>query len=147
MRSLGVYIDECACKPGQDAVETIFGLHNPVGTALGLNFELGTQFVSSQTGYVTALRFFRRILDQSSTATPRNLTLWDNLGNILARTTIIPVTIGWQLAPIAPVMIVAGTPYVVSYSNVHNTLNQIFLYGTNDLPQVGDPDGILTGLQ
>ena len=75
--------------------------------------ELGTRFVPSQAGTVTAVKFYK---GTGNTGTHVG-SLWDANGNRLAQVTFTDETAtGWQTATFAsPVAVTAGATYVVSY--------------------------------
>ena len=76
-------------------------------------WEAGTQFSSSATGFVKALRFWRAPGESGN----NTLRLWTDTGVQLASATIVDNgsgASGWQEAAIAPVEIQAGVRYRVS---------------------------------
>ncbi len=97
-----------------DGSSTIYTNQTPSSTGTGAS-ERGTSFHSSQSGYITALRFYK-----SDTATSHTMRLWgtDPLAPALAIVTISSETSsGWQEADLpVSVPITAGTVYRVSYS-------------------------------
>ena len=75
--------------------------------------QLGLTFISSVSGYVTGLRYYK-----SSRNTGQHLGyLWTSTGALLASVTFTNESaLGWQQANFAtPVTIEANTPYIVSY--------------------------------
>jgi RHS repeat-associated protein len=97
-----------------DGSSTIYTIQTPSGSGTGAS-ERGTSFHSSQSGYITALRFYK-----SDTATSHTMRLWgtDPLAPALATLTISNESVGgWQEADLpVSVPITAGTVYRVSYS-------------------------------
>ncbi|MFV0429702.1 MAG: DUF4082 domain-containing protein [Arachnia sp.] len=79
--------------------------------------ELGTRFRSSTAGTVTALRFHKA----PGSVGPHTGHLWDASGGLLATVNFADTTrSGWQEAALAaPVELVAGQDYVVSYYCPH----------------------------
>jgi len=75
--------------------------------------EVGMKFVSSASGYVTAIRFYK---GTGNTGTHVG-HLWSASGTLLATVTFTgETTTGWQTATLSnPVAISANTTYVVSY--------------------------------
>ncbi len=76
--------------------------------------EVGMQFTSSVSGYVTGVRFFKALNDTGTHVGH----LWSPKGKLLAAVTFTDETkSGWQLAYFpSPVAVVAKTPYVISYN-------------------------------
>ena len=75
--------------------------------------QLGLTFISSVSGYVTGLRYYK-----SSTNTGQHLGyLWSSTGNLLASVTFTNESAsGWQQANFpTPIAINANIPYIVSY--------------------------------
>ena len=75
--------------------------------------QLGLTFISSVSGYVTGLRYYK-----SSTNTGQHLGyLWSSTGNLLASVTFTNESAsGWQQANFpTPIAIDANIPYIVSY--------------------------------
>jgi hypothetical protein len=75
--------------------------------------QLGLTFISSVSGYVTGLRYYK-----SSTNTGRHLGyLWSSTGDLLASVTFTNESAsGWQQANFpTPVVVDANIPYLVSY--------------------------------
>jgi hypothetical protein len=80
--------------------------------------ELGVKFQASTTGVITAIRFYKD---------PQNIgthvaDLWSSTGTLLATATFTNETAsGWEQANLSqPVLISAGTTYVVSYHTSGN---------------------------
>jgi hypothetical protein len=91
--------------------------------------EVGVKFQSSQSGWITAIRFYKG----STNVGNHVVSLWNAAGTLLARA---PVTgesaSGWQEAQLdAPAQVSAGTTYVASYyaPSGHYALNLNF-FGT-----------------
>ena len=118
--------------------------------------ELGVKFSSSVSGNITGIRFYKGPLNTG----PHVADLWSATGNLLATATFTNETAsGWQQVNFStPVVITAGTTYVVSYhtngyysydANYFNTAytngsltalasgtsggNGVFAYGSSDL--------------
>jgi hypothetical protein len=85
--------------------------------------ELGTVFSASKSGQITDLKYFRDSADANDTDT-RAMRLWRvSDGALLASTSVTSTAgqSGWQNAKLnAPVTIVAGQQYVVSYQTADN---------------------------
>ncbi len=79
--------------------------------------ELGVQFKSAQSGYVSAIRFYR----SAPNTGPHTGTLWSPSGQALSRVTFAAsTTVGWQQANLSsPVKIVKGSVYTASYRAPH----------------------------
>ncbi|TCO65143.1 DUF4082 domain-containing protein [Actinocrispum wychmicini] len=79
------------------------------------NYEMGVRFTTSVNGFVTGVKFYK---GTGNTGTHTG-TLWTNTGGPLATGTFTGETAtGWQTLTFAtPVAVVAGQPYVVSYTN------------------------------
>jgi regulation of enolase protein 1 (concanavalin A-like superfamily) len=75
--------------------------------------EVGTRFRSDQSGFITAIRFYKG----TQNVGPFVGNLWTESGTLLGSATFSNVsTTGWQEATLAtPVSITANTNYVVSY--------------------------------
>ncbi|MGB8167451.1 MAG: DUF4082 domain-containing protein [Chthoniobacteraceae bacterium] len=90
----------------------------PVGTGDDGDYELGMKFRASQSGAITAIRYYRPSLE-TGTHTGR---LWSAAGALLATVTFTgESSSGWQTATLdTPVQIDADTTYVVSANcNTH----------------------------
>jgi hypothetical protein len=76
--------------------------------------ELGLRFVPQADGVVTGVRFYKG----EGNSGPHTGSLWSDGGNLLARVDFTAETpTGWQTARFPePVAVVAGRPYVVSYT-------------------------------
>src|ERR1022692_4264879 len=76
--------------------------------------EVGMQFTSNVSGYVTGVRFFKALNDTGTHVGH----LWSPKGKLLAAVTFTDETkSGWQLAYFpSPVAVVAKTTYVISYN-------------------------------
>jgi hypothetical protein len=98
---------------------TIFTNQAPAANVTGNSYELGTQFASSQSGNVAALRFWK-FSGESGSHTGH---LWTDTGTLLASAVFTSESSsGWQEQALAnPVAIVPGVNYRVSY-NVNGTL-------------------------
>jgi hypothetical protein len=87
--------------------------------------ELGTQFIPSADGKVTAIRFFK---GAETNAGPHTGALWDSDGNLLAQIEFRSESAsGWQEAKLEePVKLKAGETYIVSYHAPlgHYSVNQ-----------------------
>jgi formylglycine-generating enzyme required for sulfatase activity len=77
------------------------------------SYEFGVKFLSSKSGKVSAVRFYRGAPD----AAGYTVSLWTNTGALLATGSGTDGTIpGWQeISLSSPVSITAGTTYVASY--------------------------------
>jgi Ca2+-binding RTX toxin-like protein len=110
-----------------DAVtaSTLFGqggVPAQIVTADAGDYELGLRFQATQSGVVSALRYFRGAEDAFDTDT-RTLNLWDASGSKIASVTVTSpqYASGWQVATLAtPVALTANTTYVVSYGTTQN---------------------------
>ena len=95
---------------------SLFGSDTPTDTAVGADdvpLEVGTSFTPSTSGKVTAIKFYKSA-GQTGTQTGH---LWTSSGVLLATANFTGETAsGWQTATLAsPVVLTAGTTYVVSY--------------------------------
>ncbi len=74
---------------------------------------LGVQFVSSQSGTITAIRYYKGASDTGT----HTGSLWTSTGTLLASATFTNETAsGWQTVTFSsPVTVAAGTTYVASY--------------------------------
>jgi len=78
------------------------------------NYELGTVFMSSVAGEVTALRVYVGPVEAVNPGTITG-TLWDSAGNVLGSATYGSIVLGWNEVILStPVSIAASTTYVVS---------------------------------
>jgi hypothetical protein len=86
------------------------------------DYELGVKFQSSQTGQITALQYFRGVVDANDTDI-RTLNLWESDGDLLASVTVtseVDAT-GWQVGALdTPVILQANTTYIASYGTTQN---------------------------
>ncbi|MFZ4519923.1 MAG: DUF4082 domain-containing protein, partial [Microthrixaceae bacterium] len=94
---------------------TMFGTTSPSTSAAAdtRSVELGTRFTVSESGSVTAIRFYKR----RATNGPFTGALWDQRGTKLASVNFTSTTSsGWQQANLTtPVLVSPGQNYVVSY--------------------------------
>lgn len=105
------------------------------------DYELGTRFTASSHGQIGTLRYWRGVEDADDTDI-RTLNLWDASGVLLTSVTVgsAPGQIGWQVGTLAaPVQILAGQTYTVSYGTVQNYAVSSNYFAS---PHSG-PDGIL----
>ena len=104
--------------------------------------EVGMQFTSSISGYLTGLRFFK-----AATNTGTHVgNLWSATGTLLARVTFTDETpSGWQVAYFpSPIAITANTTYVISYHapQGHTAAdNGAFITSMGNLPLQALADG------
>ena len=106
------------------------------------DYELGMRFTANAAGIVTELRYFRGAADAGDTDT-RVLNLWNASGGKLGSVTVTSAAgkSGWQIGTLsAPIAIVAGETYVVSYGTTQN-----YAVSSNyfNVAHSG-PDGVLT---
>ena len=112
----GTWTFTTAAAPPSSGVFTLHGQTTPtidsVNDGTG-GIELGTAFTVSQSGSVTAIRFYK---GSGNTGTHTG-TLWSAAGARLATVTFTGETAsGWQTASLAtPVALTPGQGYVVSY--------------------------------
>lgn len=104
--------------------------------------EVGMQFASNISGYITGLRLFKA---PNNTGTHVG-HLWSLKGKLLATVTFTNETAsGWQLAYFpSPVAIVAKTPYVISYNAPNGNYaadNGLFTSALSNPPLLGLADG------
>ena len=94
-------------------VASMFNNGTPASTTAGVAVTLGMQFQSSVAGFVTAIRFYKQVLDTGTHIG----SLWDSTGRLLGQVTFANESAtGWQIAQLsAPVAIQAATNYVISY--------------------------------
>jgi hypothetical protein len=117
---------------------TIFTNQAPAANSTGNSYELGTQFASSQSGNVAALRFWKSSGESGS----HTGHLWTDTGTLLAWAVFTSESSsGWQEQALAnPVAIVPGVNYRVSYN-----VNAAFGYTADGLSTpISNPP--LTGL-
>jgi len=95
---------------------SMYGATTPVVTSTddASAVELGLRFTSSQSGYVTGVRFYKGAANVGTHVG----TLWSASGTALASVTFTgETTSGWQAASFgSAVPVTAGTTYVVSYT-------------------------------
>ena len=106
------------------------------------DYELGMRFTASAAGSITELRYFRGAADANDTDT-RVLNLWNAAGVLLGSVTVssTPGESGWQVGALsAPIAIVAGETYVVSYGTTQNYAATANYFNTAH----SGPDGVLT---
>jgi hypothetical protein len=98
----------CPCSIWQDGTPT-----GSIDTSDSSAVNLGVQFQSTTSGYVTGVRFYK---ESDNTGTHVG-SLWSSTGTLLASGTFTSETAsGWQeLDFSSPVAITAGTTYVASY--------------------------------
>ena len=109
---------------------TIFSPSDAPGVQLdydGQSIEVGTKFRSTQSGYITALRFYKGA-GNSGTHIGH---LWSSDGTMLAEATFINESpSGWQQVNLSnPIAITANTTYIVSYfssSGYYSSSNPYF---------------------
>jgi hypothetical protein len=104
--------------------------------------EVGMQFTSNVSGYVTGVRFFKASTNKGTHVG----NLWTSTGTNLARVTFTNETAsGWQVAYFpSPVAITANTTYVISYHapQGHNAAdNGSFTTAVSQLPIQALADG------
>ena len=94
---------------------TILTTQTPTAIAVGGGYENATRFTSSQSGYITALRFYK----VTGETGPHTLRLWSDTGTLLASvTTSNESASGWQEKSLSPpVAITANVNYRVSYTD------------------------------
>ena len=120
------------------AQPTTISLFNPQAPVTGTlsndnaSVELGVKFQSSQTGTITALRYYRASGDAGDTDV-RQGHLWSSTGTLLATVTMTssPGASGWQVGALMnPVPITPSTTYIASYHTENNYLEQINFFTT-----------------
>ena len=104
--------------------------------------EVGMQFITSMSGYVTGVRFFKS-LNNTGTHVGH---LWDTKGNLLASVAFTDETpSGWQAAYFpSPVAVEAHAAYVISYNAPNGNYaadSGSFTNALSSPPLVGLPDG------
>lgn len=106
--------------------------------------ELGMKFVPSVNGDVTGLRFYKGPLNTGTHVG----TLWDSIGNILARVTFVGETAsGWQVMTFAaPYAVTANTTYIISYhcAGNYSASSSFFATSTSNGPLTA-PDSASVG--
>ena len=117
------------------------------------SLKLGLEFTVSVGGVITALQYYRVGDDAGDTYT-RTLTLWESDGDFVISIPLVSGAgaVGWQFANLpAPVPVVSGETYVVSYSWIND--GDDFYGATTNLspgvtgpqfPAVSSPDAYLT---
>lgn len=98
---------------------SLYNQQNPAGSTTYLdssvnNSEFGTKIVAQETGYITALRFYKSIYTPDTT---HDGNIWDANGNNLASVTFTNESgYGWQEASlVTPLHVTRGQVYVISY--------------------------------
>lgn len=98
---------------------TLYNRQNPAGSTTYLdstvnNSELGTKIVPQESGYITALRFYKSIITPDTT---HDGNIWDSNGNNLATVSFTNESeYGWQEATLTtPLYVRRGQVYVISY--------------------------------
>ena len=99
--------------PGPGSV-TILTTQTPTDTTAAAGYEIANRFISSQSGYITALRFYKVAGEPG----PHTLRLWSDAGTLLAAVTTRNETAsGWQEQSLSPpVAISANANYRVSFT-------------------------------
>lgn len=120
------------------------------GTSDPTNYELGTKFVASQDGSITALRYYRGVVDADDTDS-RTLRLWDASGGVLGSVAVTstPSQTGWQVGSLTTsISITAGQTYIVSYGYVFDngdgSVESYAATGNYFATSHTSPDGVLT---
>ncbi|MGE0025278.1 MAG: N,N-dimethylformamidase beta subunit family domain-containing protein, partial [Hyphomicrobium sp.] len=120
----------------------------------GAEIELGMRFTADQSGQITQLKYLRGAADANDTDV-RQGHLWGPNGTLLATVTFTSAAgqSGWQVATLsAPVSILAGLEYVVSYRTQNNYMatdgfftpaNEVAFDGVDD-NAFSDPFGVLS---
>jgi hypothetical protein len=89
-------------------------------TGLGNNYEVGTVFTATKTGYILGVHWYRQTSE--NTRTSRNITMWGSTGTNLHRELIggEPTDTSQWINKIftTPQPVTAGTTYVVSFDCV-----------------------------
>jgi uncharacterized repeat protein (TIGR03806 family) len=101
----------------------VFVSQIPAAVGDDSDYELGMKFRATQPGVVTAIRYYRPVLETGAHVG----RLWSAGGGLLATVTFTGETAsGWQTAPLpAPVPLDANTTYVVSVNNnTHYAISQ-----------------------
>ena len=111
---------------------SIFTTQTPAGSytdGTGVNYELGTKFMSNTAGQITGIRFYKAS-QETGTAT-RTGRIWSSTGTLLASVVFSGETAsGWQTQNLTtPLSIAANTTYVVSV----NTRSAYYVATNNGL--------------
>lgn len=109
-----------ASAQAMDCPCSLFNRQNPAGsnsyrnTTNTTGLELGLKVVARQNGYITALRFYKPIINPDATHTGH---VWDKNGNLLASVTFTNESdYGWQEASLStPLAVTKGDLYIISY--------------------------------
>lgn len=91
-------------------------------TSDATDYELGTRFQASSNGQILDLRYYRGAADANDTDV-RTLNLWKDDGTLLGSVTVTSGVgqSGWQTGALsAPISVVAGQNYIVSYGTTQN---------------------------
>ncbi len=108
-------VEMSALTAAPTAGTTMFGTTYPTTSAAAdyQSVELGSRFTVSESGSVTAIRFYKR----RATTGPFTGALWSQSGTKLASVNFTTTTSsGWQQADLTtPVLVSPGQSYVVSY--------------------------------
>jgi hypothetical protein len=107
-------------------VYRIYTTQVPASTVTAGNYEAGTQFTSTLSGYINKLRFYQAAGETGS----HTLRLWTDTGTLLRTVTIAASPgAGWKEAALIPgVAISASVKYRVSY-NVNVQIAKTFFAG------------------
>ncbi|SEQ13012.1 DUF4082 domain-containing protein [Microlunatus flavus] len=101
--------NDCPCTLFNDTDQPVTG---PENDAPGV--KLGTAFVASQNGQVSAVRFYKRFEDVG----PHTVDLWSGTTKVAEAVTTTESSMGWQQATFsAPQQVTKGATYVVSYTS------------------------------
>jgi Ca2+-binding RTX toxin-like protein len=128
--------DPGAVSPGSDNGDTA-------------DYELGTKFRSSLSGFVTTLQYYRVAADSADTDV-RTLNLWTATGVNLGSVTVTAGAgeTGWQVGTLStPIAITAGAVYIVSYGFDDDGVADSYAFTPNYFAvERPGADGVLTAL-
>ena len=145
---LAIYNSGSAANCQVVTTYTLFGSTEPAvpdDADPGANVELGMKFTADTAGSVTGVRFFK----SAANTGVHTGTLWTSSGTPLATVTFANETAsGWQQASFSsPVVITAGTTYVVSYHTTagHYTFTPFAFTSQFDSPPLHAPASAASG--
>ena len=113
--TLGTQTWSFTTEPRPIVTTTLFGNTTPTAVASDTRaVEVGTHFTPTQSGQVTAIRFYKAAANTGV----HTVSLWRTNGTRLSRVTVTGETAsGWQTMQLpTPIQLTSGTPYVVSYT-------------------------------
>ncbi len=120
--SLGTVSWSFTTEPRPIVTTTLFGNATPTAVSSDTRaVEVGTHFTPTQSGQVTAIRFYKAAANTGV----HTVSLWRTNGTRLSRVTVTGETAsGWQTMQLpTPIQLTSGTPYVVSYTALNGRVS------------------------